>query len=96
MSDFSEVLERLWLPFTLLLVGFCGLIWGISQVKSRYRESKGLAESAHELLTQYQDLRDTGEISNEEYRLIKNRLAENLRRSFSSEDERPESCSLPR
>ena len=93
MPDFSEVLERLWLPFTLLLVGFCGLIWGISQVKSRYRESEGLAESAYELLTQYEELRDTGEISDEEYRLIKSRLAESLRRSFSSEDDGSETGS---
>ena len=93
MPDFSQVLERVWLPITLLLVGFCGLIWSISQVKSRYRESEGLAESAHELLTQYQELRDTGEISDEEYRLIKSRLAESLRRSFSSEDDGSETGS---
>ncbi len=93
MPHFSEVLERLWLPFTLLLVGFCGLIWGISQVKSRYRESEGLAESTQQLLTQYRELRDTGEISDEEYRLIKNRLAENLRRSFFSEDDGSETGS---
>lgn len=54
------------------------LIWICLQIRSRFRESDDLAESTHEMLTQYRELHDRGELSDEEFRLIKSRLANSL------------------
>jgi len=83
-SKWEELINSAWLPMAAMVLALGFFIWIILQIRARYRESDDPAESTHEMLTQYRELRERGEISEEEFRLIKSRLANNLERGGPS------------
>ena len=76
--DFAESLKNsavLWLiVLVLLLVAVFVIMW----IRDRYRDREGHAASAHELLTQIGDLHREGDLTDNEFRSIKNRLVEQI------------------
>ena len=50
-------------------------IWLVFQLRARYREDAGRADDEFEMLTQFRELHQRGELTEEEYRLIRSRLA---------------------
>lgn len=63
-------------PTTLVVVAFVtGLsIWLVFHLRARFREDSGRTDNELEMLTQFRELRQQGELTEEEYRLIKSRL----------------------
>jgi len=63
-------------PWTLLpLVIVTGVsAWLIFQVRAWFRDNTGRTDDKLEMLTQFRELRQQGELSEDEYRLIKNQL----------------------
>jgi len=49
--------------------------WLIFRLRARFREDSGRADERLEMLSQFRDLRQQGELTEDEYRLIKSRLA---------------------
>ncbi len=76
----SELLQKTALPLSIFVASLAVLAWIISRIRARYRESDDPAEVTHEMLTQYREMHDRGELSQEEFRLIKSRLADALNR----------------
>jgi hypothetical protein len=64
-------------PSTLLgvMVAVAVAAWMIVRMRSRFREDSGRADDKLELLSQFRELRLQGELSEDEFRLIKSRLA---------------------
>jgi uncharacterized membrane protein len=81
MSRFSKILETVGIPLAVMVVTLAVFSWIVLQIRARYRESDDPAESTHEMLTQYRELHEQGELSEEEFRLIKSRLANTLNSS---------------
>jgi len=78
MSKLSELLRSAPLPVAVMVVTLAVLAWTVLQIRAWYRESDDPAESTHEMLTQYREMHERGELSDEEFRLIKSRLANTL------------------
>ncbi len=78
MSKLSELLQSAGLPTAAMVVTLAVLVWIVLQIRAWYRESDDPAESTHEMLTQYREMHERGELSEEEFRLIKSRLANTL------------------
>ena len=49
--------------------------WLVFQMRARFREDSGRADDKLEMLTQFRELHQQGELTEDEYRLIKGRLA---------------------
>lgn len=49
--------------------------WLIVRLRARFREDSGRADDKLEMLTQFRELHQQGELTEDEYRLIKSRLA---------------------
>lgn len=49
--------------------------WLIFRMRARFREDSGRAEGKLEMLTQFREMHQQGELTEDEYRLIKSRLA---------------------
>jgi hypothetical protein len=47
-------------------------------IRSWWRDNDGLAASGHELLFEYREMHRQGELTDEEYRIIKSRIASGL------------------
>ena len=78
MSRFSKILETVGIPLAVMVVTLAVFSWIVLQIRARYRESDDPAESTHEMLTQYRELHERGELSKEEFRLIKSQLTNSL------------------
>lgn len=89
MPQLSEFLQTAVIPLAALAVTLAVFAWIVLQIRARYRESDDPAESAHEMLTQYRELHERGELSEEEFRLIKSRLANTLNRGGQSSQDSP-------
>jgi hypothetical protein len=50
-------------------------IWVVMRLRAWFREDAGRADDKLEMLTQFRDLHQQGELTEDEYRLIKSRLA---------------------
>ncbi|MDB5343637.1 MAG: hypothetical protein JWP89_2014 [Schlesneria sp.] len=59
-------------------------VWLIFQVRARFREDSGRADDKLEMLTQFRELRQQGELTEDEYRLIKGRLARDAARQMDA------------
>lgn len=66
-------------PWTMVLmvVVIASSAWLIFQFKAWFRDSDGRTDDNLEMLTQFRDLHLQGELTEDEYRLIKGRLARN-------------------
>ena len=73
-------------PITLIGTGIAVAvgIWLVFHVRARFREDSGRADGNLEMLTQFRDLRQQGELTEDEYRLIKSRLARNATRQLDA------------
>lgn len=49
--------------------------WLVFRMRARFREDSGRADDKLEMLTQFRELHQQGELTEDEYRLIKGRLA---------------------
>lgn len=73
-------------PITLIGTGVAVVvaIWLVFQVRARFREDSGRADDKLEMLTQFRDLHQQGELTEDEYRLIKSRLARDAARQLDA------------
>jgi len=64
-------------PVTLIgaVIAAAVAVWLVFQVRARFREDSGRADDKLEMLTQFRELHQQGELTEDEYRLIKGRLA---------------------
>lgn len=63
----------LWQWGVVIIVG-CVFVWLMFKLRDLFREDAGRDDDAFEMLTQFRDLHRQGDLSEEEYRLIKSRL----------------------
>ena len=78
MHDPSAVLSQV-LPAVLAVVVALGaLSFVIYWIRERLRENADPAESMHELLTEYREMNQQGDLTDEEYRIIKSRLVHQI------------------
>ena len=59
-----------------VIIAFSILIWSIFRIRAMFWEDEGPAEEPHEMLIQFRDLHRQGDLTEEEYRSIKGRLAD--------------------
>ncbi len=71
----------------VLLVGI-GL-WIVTRLRSRLADDEGSATGDHRLLSQIADLKQQGDLTEEEYRSIKGRLVERIDDSMSAHQDKP-------
>jgi hypothetical protein len=73
----AQFYERLnvYLTMGLVLLAVFALVWLILRIRSWFIESDDSAEPLQEMLTQFRQLKREGELSEEEYRLISQRLS---------------------
>ena len=64
-------------PVTLwgVMIAVVVACWLVFHLRARFREDSGRADGKLEMLTQFRELRQQGELTEDEYRLIKSRLA---------------------
>ena len=67
----------------LILVIGIGL-WIVSRIRSRLADDEGSATGDHRLLSQIADLKEQGDLTEEEYRSIKGRLAKRIDDALSA------------
>ena len=78
MRNASDLFRQALIPL-LSVVGAIGLlIITIYFLRSWWRDNAGPAASEHELLAHYRELNRQGELSDDEYRSIKGRIASRL------------------
>jgi hypothetical protein len=74
----SEVLNQALVPLIVVATLIAVLAVAVYLIRSWLRDNDGPAASAHELLTEYRDLHLRGELSDEEFRIIKGRMASRI------------------
>lgn len=79
-KDPAELVQLIW-PFVAVATAVGVLLAAVFRISSWWRENEGLADNEHELLSQYREMNRRGELSDEEYRLIKGRLASRIGQS---------------
>jgi hypothetical protein len=84
-------LDDLFQQFTESALLFLGLVvlvgiglWVVTRVRSRLADDEGSATGDHRLLSQIADLKEQGDLTEEEYRSIKGRLVERIDDSMSA------------
>lgn len=82
---FQEFLDSSLTWLGLLIVLGIG-IWAITWIRSRLADDEGSPTEDHQLLTQIGDLRDQGDLTEEEYRSIKGRLVVRLEDTMSANE----------
>jgi hypothetical protein len=86
---FQEFTESAFMWIGLVLVIGVGA-WVVSWIRSRLADDEGSQAVDHRLLTQIADLKEQGDLSEEEYRSIKGRLVNRIDDSMSAQGgERP-------
>jgi len=75
--DLFNQYGKVFSPVTIVVGAFLtGIsIWLVFYLRARFREDSGRTGNELEMLTQFRELRQQGELTEEEYRLIKSRLA---------------------
>lgn len=74
----------LW-QWALVIGGVCVAIWLIIRLKSYFREDADVADQSMEMLTQFRDLHQEGGLSDDEFRLIRSRLASTAKGALTIE-----------
>ena len=79
MRNPGEALNQALLPLitTVAAIGVLAVV--IYLIRSWLRENDGPAASDHELLGEYREMNRRGELSDEEFRIIKGRMASRIR-----------------
>lgn len=81
--DTLNLWTLLFWPCVALAILLVALVIAFVQTRSLLRENADPTESAHELLSQYREMRGRGELSDEEFRFIKGRLAPRISNGVS-------------
>jgi hypothetical protein len=84
MPHASQALGQALLPVAATAIAILVLAAAIYLIRSWLRDNDGPAASCHELLGEYQELNRQGELSDEEFRIIKSRMASRIGRMSDS------------
>jgi hypothetical protein len=84
MGNPSIDLTQVFWPLAGTGLAIVVLAIAVYALRSWFRDGEDPAASAHEMLAQYRELQRQGDLSDEEYRLIKSRLASRTGGSSSS------------
>ena len=84
MPHASQALGQALLPVAATAIAILVLAATIYLIRSWLRDNDGPAASCHELLGEYQELNRQGELSDEEFRIIKSRMASRIGRMSDS------------
>ena len=79
MRNPAEALNQTLIPLITTVAALGVLAVVIYLVRSWLRENDGPAASEHELLGEYREMNRRGELSDEEFRIIKGRMASKIR-----------------
>lgn len=88
LDDLFEEFAESGLIFVGLLVVIGLGLWAVSWIRSRLADDEGSSAEDHRLLTQIADLKEQGDLTEEEYRSIKGRLVERIDDSTSAGGEK--------
>jgi uncharacterized membrane protein len=84
MRNPSEALNQALMPVVATVIAIGVLAVVIYLVRSWLRENDGPAASDHLLLSEYREMNRRGELSDEEFRIIKSQMAPRIRRESDS------------
>jgi len=84
MRNASEALSQALIPVATTVTAIGGLAIAIYLIRSWLRENDGPAASEHELLAEYREMHRRGELSDEEFRIIKGQMVPRIRRTTDS------------
>jgi len=79
MRNASEALTQALLPLAATVTAIGVLAFVIYLIRSWLRDNDGPAASEHLLLAEYRELNRRGELSDEEFRIIKGRMAPRIK-----------------
>ena len=79
MRTASEALSQALIPVATTVTAIAVLAIAIYLIRSWLRENDGPAASDCELLSEYREMNRRGELSDEEFRIIKGRMASRIR-----------------
>lgn len=75
MSNASETLHQALIPIAAAVTAIAVLAVAIYAIRWWLRENDGPAASDNELLSEYREMHRRGELSDQEFRIIKGRMA---------------------
>lgn len=84
MRNPADALTQALIPLITTVAAIGVLTVVICLIRSWWRENDGPAASDHELLGEYREMNQRGELSDEEFRIIKGRMASRIRGSSDS------------
>jgi len=84
MRTASEALSQALIPVATTVTAIAVLAIAIYLIRSWLRENDGPAASDHELLSEYREMNRRGELSDEEFRIIKGQMAPRIKRTADS------------
>jgi hypothetical protein len=84
MRSASEALSQALMPIAATVAAIGILAFAVYVIRSWLRDNDGPAASEHLLLAEYRELNRRGELSDEEFRIIKDRMASRLKRGPNS------------
>ncbi len=79
MPHATDVLSKALIPLATTVTAIGLLAFAIYLIRSWLRDNDGPAASAHELLADYREMHRRGELSDEEFRIIKSRMAPRIK-----------------
>jgi uncharacterized membrane protein len=79
MRNPADALTQALIPLITTVAAIVVLTVVIYLIRSWWRENDGPAASDHELLGEYRELNRRGDLSDEEFRIIKGRMASRIR-----------------
>jgi hypothetical protein len=79
MANASDALSKALIPILATVAAIGVLTVAIYLIRSWLRENDGPAASTHELLAEYREMHRQGELSDEEFRIIKGRMAPRIK-----------------
>jgi hypothetical protein len=85
MRNPADALTQALIPLITTVAAIGVLTVVIYLIRSWLRENDGPAASDHELLGEYREMNQRGELSDEEFRIIKGRMASRIRGNSDSE-----------
>lgn len=84
MRNASEAISQALIPVATTVTAIGVLAIAIYLIRAWLRENDGPAASDHELLAEYREMNRRGELSDEEFRIIKGQMAPRFRRASDS------------
>jgi hypothetical protein len=90
MPNASDALSKALIPLATTVTAIGVLAIAVYLIRSWLRDNDGPAASEHELLSEYREMHRRGELSDEEFRIIKGQMVPRIRRKTDSlRDEDP-------